>query len=64
MERTRKILHEANRGQESVASANIARGTFPEEGSVEKSLRYQARREAFIDADATRTPRPSGFDPA
>jgi len=25
---------------------------------MEKSLRYQARREAFIDADATRTPAP------
>ena len=42
----------------------IARYTFPEEGSVEKSLSHQARREAFIDADATCTPRPSGFDPA
>ena len=45
-------------------SALIARCTFPEEGSVEKSLSYQARREAFIDADATRSPRPCGFDPA
>ena len=37
-------FHEANRGEESVVSKQIARCTAPEEGSVEKSLRYQARR--------------------
>ena len=64
LESTRKIFHEANRGrclspQRTDRPLHVSR-----EGSVEKSLSYQARREAFIDADATRSRRPCGFDPA
>jgi hypothetical protein len=37
-------MDEANRGDESVVSKQIARSTALEEGSVEKSLSYRARR--------------------
>ena len=50
LERKRKIYHEANRGGVCRLSTPIARCTFPEEGSVEKSLSYQARREVLQQA--------------
>jgi hypothetical protein len=45
LEKKRKIFYEANRGVVCHISKQIARRTFPEAGSVEKSLSYQARRE-------------------
>ena len=47
LERTRKIFHEANGGVVCRLRKQIAHYTSPEEGRVEKSLSYQAKREVL-----------------